>query len=81
MRTRLGSQHKSITIDGGESWTRPEPTVLIATTGPSILSQVPTTGDILAIGNNNLDTPRIVATATAYRRRWLPKRKTSSPAP
>ena len=58
MRTRLGSQYKSISIDGGESWTRPQPTVLTGTAAPCIVSRVPTTGDILVIWNNNADTPR-----------------------
>ena len=58
MPTRLGSQYKSISIDGGESWTRPQPTVLTGTGVPCIVSRVPTTGDMLVIWHNNADTPR-----------------------
>jgi sialidase-1 len=53
MRTVLGSQYKSISPDGGETWTEPVPTALTGTAAPVSISRVPGTGDILAIWNNN----------------------------
>lgn len=53
MRTQLGSQYKSISSDGGETWTEPVPTALTGTAAPVSLSRVPGKGDILAIWNNN----------------------------
>jgi len=57
MRTGLGSQYASISADGGETWTAPEPTALEETAAPVHLSRVPTTGDILAIWNHNPGAP------------------------
>jgi sialidase-1 len=53
MRTQLGSQFKSISSDGGETWSEPVPTALTGTAAPVSISRVPGTGDILAIWNNN----------------------------
>jgi len=53
MRTRLGGQYKSISADGGESWSVPEPTPLVGTAAPVCVSRVPGTGDLLAIWNHN----------------------------
>ena len=57
MRTGLGSQFISLSNDGGETWTTPEPTALEGTAAPVHLSRVPTTGDILAIWNHNPGAP------------------------
>jgi len=57
MRTGLGSQFISLSNDGGETWTAPEPTALEGTAAPVHLSRVPTTGDILAIWNHNPGAP------------------------
>jgi sialidase-1 len=54
MRTGLGSQYKSISEDGGETWSQPVPTDLKGTAAPVSISRVPGKGDILAIWNNNL---------------------------
>jgi len=53
MRTHLGSQFRSISEDGGETWSAPEPTALLGTPAPVSLSRVPGTEDILAIWNHN----------------------------
>jgi sialidase-1 len=53
MRTNLGSQYKSISTDGGDTWSKPVPTQLVGTDAPVSLSRIPGTGDILAIWNNN----------------------------
>jgi len=53
MRTGLGSQFRSISGDGGQTWSRPEPTALACTPSPVSLSRIPTTGDLLAIWNHD----------------------------
>jgi len=56
MRTGLGGQYKSVSTDGGESWSPPEPTPLLGTAAPVSICRIPTTGDLLAIWNNNPNT-------------------------
>jgi len=53
MRTQMGGQYKSVSRDGGETWSDPAPTPLVGTAAPVSLSRVSTTGDILAIWNHN----------------------------
>lgn len=53
MRTSLGGQYKSISSDGGETWSEPIATPLLGTAAPVSLCRVPGTGEILAIWNNN----------------------------
>lgn len=55
MRTELGSQFRSISRDGGESWSTPEPTALVCSPSPVALSRVPGTGDLLAIWNHDVN--------------------------
>ena len=57
MRTGLGSQSRSLSDDGGETWTAPEPTALACTPSPVAISRVPTTGDLLAVWNHDLGRP------------------------
>ena len=57
MRTGLDGQYKSISADAGETWSTPVSTQLKGTPAPVAISRIPTTGDLLAIWNNNLDTP------------------------
>ena len=54
MRTALGGQFKSLSMDGGETWSDPVPTALTGTPAPVALSRIPATGHLLAIWNNNL---------------------------
>lgn len=54
MRTGIGGQYKSISSDGGETWSKPVATPLKGTAAPVSISRIPTTGDLLAIWNNNL---------------------------
>ena len=54
LRTGLGGQFKSISTDGGETWSKPEPTALTGTAAPVSISRIPKTGDLLAIWNNNI---------------------------
>ena len=53
MRTGLGGQYKSLSTDGGETWSAAAPTSLAGTAAPVSISRVPTTGDLLAIWNHN----------------------------
>jgi predicted neuraminidase len=53
MRTGLGGQYKSLSTDGGETWSAPVPTPLVGTAAPVSVSRIPTTGDLLAIWNHN----------------------------
>ncbi|GMW01775.1 MAG: hypothetical protein AMXMBFR84_29120 [Candidatus Hydrogenedentota bacterium] len=53
MRTGLGGQFKSISADGGSTWSDPVPTPLTGTAAPVSISRVPGTDDLLAIWNNN----------------------------
>jgi hypothetical protein len=53
MRTGCGGQFKSISGDGGLTWSRAEPTPLTGTAAPVSISRIPTTGDLLAIWNHN----------------------------
>lgn len=53
MRTQLGGQYKSISSDGGETWTAPVETPLKGSAAPVSVSRVPGTGDLLAIWNHN----------------------------
>jgi len=55
MRTGLGSQFRSLSTDGGETWSTPEPTALTGSASPVSISRVPTTGDLLAIWNHDTD--------------------------
>ena len=53
MRTGLGGQYKSISTDGGQTWSEPVPTPLRGTAAPVSISRIPATGDLLAIWNHN----------------------------
>ena len=53
MRTRLGCQYKSISDDGGETWSDAVPTVLAGTAAPVSISRIPTSGDLLTVWNHN----------------------------
>lgn len=53
MRTGLGGQFKSISSDGGETWSNPVITPLAGSAAPVSISRVPKTGDLLAIWTHN----------------------------
>jgi predicted neuraminidase len=53
MRTGLGCQYKSLSKDGGATWTEPVPTPLAGTDAPVAITRIPTTRDLLAIWNHN----------------------------
>lgn len=53
MRTGLGSQYKSLSKDGGQTWSAPVATQLEGTAAPVSVSRVPGTEDLLAVWNHN----------------------------
>jgi predicted neuraminidase len=53
MRTQLGGQFQSLSGDGGETWSVPEPTALVGTAAPVAVTRIPASGDLLAIWNHN----------------------------
>lgn len=53
MRTGNGGQYKSISKDGGDTWSAPIETPLKGSAAPVSISRVPSTGDLLAIWNHN----------------------------
>jgi predicted neuraminidase len=53
MRTGLGGQYKSLSSDGGQTWSKAEPTALRGTDAPVSIGRIPATGDLLAIWNHN----------------------------
>jgi sialidase-1 len=53
MRTGCGGQFRSLSSDGGETWTKPKLTQLTGTAAPVSIGRIPTTGALLAIWNHN----------------------------
>jgi predicted neuraminidase len=60
IRTDLGSQYRSISADGGETWTAPEPTELASPLSPASIKRIPTTGDLMVIWNDHRDAPAAI---------------------
>ncbi|MAE64062.1 MAG: hypothetical protein CMJ18_07280 [Phycisphaeraceae bacterium] len=50
-RTRMGQLHKSLSDDGGRTWSAPSPSGLASSYSPAALKTVPTTGDLLCVWN------------------------------
>jgi len=53
MRTQNGCQYRSISTDGGETWSAPERTALEGTAAPVSISRIPGSGRLLAVWNHN----------------------------
>jgi predicted neuraminidase len=53
MRTDLGGQYKSISSDGGTTWSDPLATPLTGTPAPASISRIKKTGELLAIWTHN----------------------------
>lgn len=53
IRTNAGSQFRSFSKDGGETWTPPEPSNIISPLSPASIKRIPTTGDLLLVWNNH----------------------------
>lgn len=56
-RTVLGSQYRSYSADGGETWTTAAPTELLSPCSPASLKRLPATGDILLVYNDHRGIP------------------------
>lgn len=54
MRTQLGAVFQSTSRDGGETWSKPQTTVLTAPESMPGLARIPKTGDLFAIWNNGV---------------------------
>jgi hypothetical protein len=50
-RTQLGRPYRSISNDGGISWSNPEPMDLGSSPSPHTLARIPSTGDLLLVWN------------------------------
>lgn len=58
LRTGLGGQYQTISADGGATWSEPMLSPLRGTAAPISIERIPTTGDLLAIWNNDLGSLR-----------------------
>lgn len=53
IRTNMGAQYQSISSDGAETWSIPEPSGLVGPEAPAFVTRIPSTKDLLAIWNHN----------------------------
>lgn len=65
IRTNVGSQYFSRSSDGGETWSRPEPSVLVSPAAPATIKRLPT-GDLLAIWNDHGARPEMKTRGPAW---------------
>ncbi len=67
IRTSLGCIHCSLSSDGGETWTEPQPTKLRSPTAPASIRRIPKTGELLIIWNNSPTRRRVPLTSAISR--------------
>jgi len=53
IRTSLDRIYRSLSRDGGETWSEPQAMDLTAPASPSTITRIPQTGDLLLVWNNN----------------------------
>ncbi len=53
MRTDLGSQYRSFSKDGGETWSPAEPSSIVSPLSPASIARIPSTGDLLLVWNDH----------------------------
>ena len=58
LRTGLGGQYQTISEDGGETWGAATLSALRGTAAPISIERIPQTGDLLAVWNNDIGSPR-----------------------
>ena len=58
LRTGLGGQYQALSEDGGDTWGEATPSALTGTAAPIAIERIPTTGDLLAIWNHDVGSPR-----------------------
>jgi sialidase-1 len=61
LRTNAGTQCFSRSSDKGETWSEVTKSQLISPVSPATIERIPSTGDLLAVWNNNLSTDEKVA--------------------
>jgi Neuraminidase (sialidase) len=80
-RTDQGSQFRSYSSDGGETWSPAEPTEIRSPVSPASIKRIPKTGDLLLVWNDHTQvdeahrgkrTPFNVAVSRDDGRTWLP---------
>lgn len=54
-RTSDGAQYRSISTDGGVTWSDPERTNLLSPTSPATVERIPGRGDLLLVWNDHTD--------------------------
>lgn len=57
IRTRVGCQYVSRSLDGGETWTAPSPSPLLSPESPATLTKLPGTNTLLVIWNDHSGKP------------------------
>ncbi|MDA0658478.1 MAG: sialidase family protein [Planctomycetota bacterium] len=65
LRTGLGGQYQAISADGGETWSEATLSALRGTAAPIAIERIPKTGDLLAIWNHDVGSPRSRTPLTA----------------
>jgi Neuraminidase (sialidase) len=58
LRTTLGGQYQTISVDGGETWSEPVASALTGSGSPLSIERIPATGDLLAIWNHDVGSAR-----------------------
>lgn len=65
LRTGLGGQYQTFSKDGGETWSEAALSALRGTAAPISIERIPATGDLLAIWNHDVGSPRSRTPLTA----------------
>lgn len=58
LRTTLGGQYQAISNDAGETWGEATPSALRGSGSPICITRIPTSGDLLAVWNHDVGSPR-----------------------
>ena len=63
MRTSLGYVYRAYSLDGGETWSKPESMGIVSPRSPQTIKRIPKTGDLLMIWNHTAGPRRVPLTA------------------
>ena len=58
LRTTLGGQYQTFSVDGGESWSEPVLSPLAGSGSPISIERLPATGDLVAVWNHDVGSAR-----------------------
>ena len=61
IRSSCGSQMVSYSSDGGETWTKSQPSDMLSPLAPASIKRLPQTGDLLLVWNNHRNIPPFLA--------------------